>query len=118
MKTCCVCGKEIKDDDFYYGIDYKTFCCSEECFDIYHWSYIVNHKNDYAIIEGQCYRPGEYCDNSKFSGLAGRKITLFWNDKMVVTENLNYIGKVPRQYRLLLPNNAFIYDLEANRNDK
>lgn len=102
--TCIVCGKKF-DGKIYYG-EYSDCCCSK-CFTKKFWNDIVTEKDEHIIVDGTCYAIPHDAVNW-FHGFGGRrfKIKMLDTGDVIETNNLWCQGKVPEEYRHLLPNTA------------
>ena len=109
-KVCCICGREITNS-LYFHADMSTFICNNDnCFHQYFWNdaenkFLNDKCNEYAIINYEMYRIGSETDSPK--GCGGRHYTIqFHNGTTRETTSLWHIGKVPKDRRATLKNNA------------
>ena len=101
---CVVCGKEF-DGEVYCG-EYSD-CCCHKCFTKKFWNNIITEKDEHIVIDGSCYAIAPDPIDG-FYGFGGRrfKIKMFDTGEVIETNNLWYQGKIPEEYRHLLPNTA------------
>jgi hypothetical protein len=106
---CIICGREIDESKYSHKI-----ICSSECFHIDFWNDNVEIKDDPKVVRvnGEQYYIGKENSRSSFRGFGGNKFTIkFFDGREVVSTNLWYNGKIPKDYKELLPDNAeFIRD--------
>lgn len=101
---CIVCGTEF-DGKAYYG-EFSD-CCCYKCFIKKFWNNIIAEKDEHIIVDGTCYAIAPAPING-FYGFSGSrfKIKMFDTGEVIETNNLWCQGKVPEEYRYLLPNTA------------
>ena len=101
---CIICGKEF-DGKAYYG-EYSD-CCCYKCFTKKFWNNIIAEKDEHIVVDGTCYAIASSPING-FRGFGGRgfRIKMLDTGKVVTTNNLWCQGKIPEEYRHLLPNTA------------
>lgn len=108
---CIICDKEIEKSSYSHKI-----ICSRECFHIDFWNDNVAIKDDLKVvrIKGEQYYIGKEDSRSPFRGFGGRKnIIKFFDGREVNTTNLWFNGKIPEDYKELLPDNAEFVREEA-----
>ena len=107
-RRCVICGKVIKDGDYYIGSVNGDVCCSDECHEKYFWNNIIKDADSHIVVDGLCYTVDRTrYDSTMYNGFAGK---VFWikkfNGEEFTTNNLWFNGKVPNEYRSQLPDNA------------
>lgn len=108
MKKCEICGKEIAKSQ-YQG----CVICSSTCFTKKFWKDIVVDKENRIIIGGSCFydggdRPNERCSSDL--GYYGRRFYIrHFDGRETTTNNLWFNGKIPDEFRDMLPDNAVFY---------
>lgn len=102
---CKICGKEFEKIRYMHPNDN---ICSDACFDDNYWLERANNKNEFIIIDRECYYVGKEEDNCGFKGFDGRKfkIRMMNNGKEFTTTNLWYNGRIPQKYLDILQDNA------------
>lgn len=104
---CEICGKEIEKSSYSNAV-----LCSSECFYKHFWNEIVKDKENRIIIKGNCYIDGGNKPNethSSWLGFNGYVFNIeFFDGRKLTTNNLWSNGKIPKEYKELLPDNAKI----------
>lgn len=112
--NCVICGKQIEKSKYM-----NKNLCSSECFHIDFWNEQVENKNDSRIvrINGEQFHIGNENSNTPFRGFSGAKHKIkFFDGREITTTNLWFNGKIPKEYKELLPDNAkFIRDININQ---
>lgn len=97
---CRICNSEI--ESYYPHLQEK-----ELCFSCDYWSDLAREvKNKSSVrIDGHHY--WVKTKNTLTKGFSGRQFTVrFYDGRVVTTNNLWYQGKIPQNWRVLLPDNA------------
>lgn len=111
MKFCYVCGREIKDGDFYYNAGPNHYVCgNDECFDFYFWEKLtariaINPYHEYVIVDKNVYEIGS--DDDQPRGFSGRHWIIQFNDGFrAETNSLWHRGELPLRLQHDFPDNA------------
>ena len=106
---CIICNKQIEKSSYAH----KNICGSE-CFAIDYWNDKVLLQDNPRVVRvnGEHYYIGKESleknnNNKSFNGFGGRKFVVkFFDGRFVKTTNLWHNGKIPKEFRKSLPDNA------------
>ena len=112
-RTCCICGREIKEGDFYYKVDSNSYTCGDqECYNTYQWNkwaerFQTPNQHEYLVINNKLYQIGSNEDQPRGSG--GRYYVIQFEDGIIRdTRSLWFIIEIPKSKRKIFKQNAHI----------
>ena len=114
-KYCYVCGREIKDNEWFYCVGPNSHVCNDnKCYKTYFWDrltakFVVDTQHEYAVIGSKIYSIGS--DNDEPRGMSGRPWTIeFFDGTVRETNSLWYLAEVPEDKKHIFVPNARLAD--------